>query len=133
MHLTHRSCRYIYCSCVAELTGLGVGGGDLLGDSGHPTGLDCPAGVVECGCRGDAVRACRSGLDEPVFTNPSNGVTLISVEQAGSSYGWNSGGKYGWQQDYRDTAQCSKHCSLYFLSEYGCTSAVVISLRISLE
>ena len=133
MHLTHRSCRYIYCSCVAELTGLGVGGGDLLGDSGHPTGLDCPAGVVECGCRGDAVRACRSGLDEPVFTNPSNGVTLISVEQAGSSYGWNSGGKYGWQQVYRDTAQCNKHCSLYFLSEYGCTSAVVISLRISLE
>ena len=132
MHLTHRSCRYCYCSCVAELTGLGVGGGDLLGDSGHPVGLDCLAGVVECCCRGDAVRACRSGLYESVITNSSNGVTLISVEQAGGSYGWNSGEEYGWQQKDRDTAQCSKHCSLFFLSEYGCTSAV-ISLRISLE
>ena len=91
-----------------------MGGGDLLGDSGHPVGLDCLAGVVECCCRGDAVRAYES-----VITNSSNGVTLISGVQAGGSYGWNSGGKYGWQQKDRDTAQCNKHCSLCFYLNTG--------------
>ena len=134
MYLTIRSCSDCHCSCVSELTGLGVGGGDLRGDSGHPAGLDCLAGVVECGCRGDAVRDCRSGpYYEIDFTNPSNGETVTSVVQAGGSYGWTSGGKCEWQQVNWDTAaQCSKHCSIPFL-KYGCTSAVVISLRISLE
>ena len=134
MYLTIRSCRDCHCSCVSELTGLGVGGGDLRGDSGHPAGLDCLAGVVECGCRGDAVRDCRSGpYYEIDFTNPSNGETVTSVVQTGGGYGWTSGGKCEWQQVNWDTAaQCSKHCSIPFL-KYGCTSAVVISLRISLE
>ena len=67
-------------------------GGDLHGDSDHPTVLDCPAGVVECSCGGNAVNACRCGTPEPVLASPSYGATVTSVVQAGSCYGWTSGG-----------------------------------------
>ena len=69
---------------LAESTGPGVG--DL------PTGLDCPAGVVQCGCGVDAVSACKSGTYEPVPANPSYGVTVASGARASSCYGWTSGG-----------------------------------------
>ena len=78
---------------LAEMIGLGVGGGDLYGDSGHPTGLDCPAGVVECSCGGEAASACRSGAPEPVLTNPSNGAFVISVVQTGGGCGCASCGE----------------------------------------
>ena len=78
---------------LAETIGLGVGGCGLYGGSGHPTGLDCPAGVVECSCGGDAASAWRSGAPEPVLTNPSNGALVISVVQAGGGYGWASHGE----------------------------------------
>ena len=67
-----------------------MGGGDLYGDSDHPTGLDCPAGVVECGR--DAVSACRCGTPEPVLASPSYGATVTSVVQASSCYLWTRGG-----------------------------------------
>ena len=78
---------------LVESTGLGVCGGDLYGGSAHHTGLDYPARVVECSCGGNGVSACRSGAPEPVLTNPSNGALVISVVQAGSGWGWTSGGE----------------------------------------
>ena len=74
---------------LAEMIGLGVGGGDLCGGSGQPTGLDCAAGVVECSCGRDAVSACRSGAPEPVLINPSYGVTVV---QSGSMGGCRQAG-----------------------------------------
>ena len=72
---------------LADLTGLGADDGDLYGDPGRPTGLDCPAGVVECGCRRDAVSVCRSVTHEPVLANPSYGVTVASAVRAGGAMG----------------------------------------------
>ena len=95
--------------CPSECTGLGMGVGDLHGGSDHTTGLDCPPGVVGCGCRGNAVSPYRSGSPEPFLTNPSNGVTVTSVVRAGSGYVWSSGGEYGLQQVDRDATQCNKH------------------------
>ena len=76
----------------ARMTGLCVCGGDLHGDSDHPTVLDCPAGVVECSCGGNAVNACRCGTPEPVLASPSYGATVTSVVQASSCYLWTRGG-----------------------------------------
>ena len=77
----------------AEMTGLGVGGGGLYGGPGHPTGLDCPAGVMGCGCGGNVVSACRSGAPEPVLTNPSNGAPVTSMVRAGGCCGLTVGGE----------------------------------------
>lgn len=71
----------------AEMTGGGVGVGDLHGGSGHPTALDCPCGVVGCSCGGDVVSDCRSGQYLPVLTNQTNGVPVTGVEHAGGGRG----------------------------------------------
>ena len=71
----------------AEMAGLGVGGGD----TGHPTDLDCPSGVVGCSCGGRAESACRSGIQQPTPANPSNGVPVTSVGRAGGRCGWTRG------------------------------------------
>ena len=89
----HRFNKTSLAVLLAEFTGLGVGGGHMYGDSGHSTGLDCPTGVVECSCGGDAVSACKSGRPEPVLDNPSYGVTVTSVVQAGSCSEWTSIGE----------------------------------------
>ena len=120
------------CYCCCETAACVAGGNlycDLLGDTGHPTGLDCPAGVVGCGCGGDAVTACRNGSNETVYTNPpSNGVTVSSVVRACRSYGPASGGECVWQRVDRDTTECSIHSFLLFIVRiqvYQCSSLVL--------
>ena len=88
----HRFNKTSLAVLLAEFTGLGVGSGHMYGDSGHSTGLDCPTGVLECSCGGDAVSACKSDTHEPVLASPSYGVTVASGARASSSYGWTSGG-----------------------------------------
>ena len=118
------------CCCCASIAGI-VGGdllGDLLGDTVHHTGLDCPPWVVECGCGGDVVTACRSGSHETVYNNPSNGVTVSSVVRACRSYGLASGGECVCQRVDRDTTECSKHSFLLFIVRiqvYQCSSLVL--------
>ena len=118
------------CCCCVIVAGVAGGDlhGDLLGGPDHPTGLDCPAGVVGCGCGQDVVMACRSDFYETVDTNPSNGVTVLSVGRACSSYGRTSGGECVWQRVDRDTTECSKHSFLLFLVRiqvYQCSSLVL--------
>ena len=73
-----------------KMTELGVGGGDLHG-SDQPTDLDCPTGVLVCGCGGNVVRTCSSSIHKPVSINPSNGVPVTGVELASTACGWASG------------------------------------------
>ena len=82
-----------YSTCSESLAGCCVAGLHLCCGV-QLCGLVCPAGVVECGCGGDAdaVSACRSGTYEPVLANPSDGVTVASVVRAGSCYGWTGDG-----------------------------------------
>ena len=75
-----------------KMTELGVGGGDLHG-SDQPTDLDCPTRVLGCGCGGNVVSACSSGIHDPVPINPSNGVPVTGVEQASAACGWASVGE----------------------------------------
>ena len=118
------------CCCCVIVAGVAGGDlhGDLLGGPDHPTGLDCPAGVVGCGCGGDAVTACRNGSNETVYTNPpSNGVTVSSVVRACSDYGQASGGEWVCQRVDRDTTECSKHSFLllFRIQVYQCSSLVL--------
>ena len=119
------------CYCCCETAACVVGGDlktELLGGTGHPTGLDCPAVVVGCGCGGNAVTACRDGSHETVYTNPpSNGVTVSSVVRACRSYGPASGGECVCQRVDRDTTECSKHSFLllFRIEVYQCSSLVL--------
>ena len=109
----------------AKRTGLSVEGGDLHGDSDHPTVLDCPTRVVGCGCRGNVASTCRSGIHEHVLINPSNGVPVTGVELASTACGWASG-EEACVADGRE-GYCSVVTQFHFLaqSQFRCTSALV--------